>query len=248
MNDHIQSLQDQVNDLYANLNSLYQRQNNNLASSDSSNPITFPTIISSPSLRARVARFQGPTSTAFNFDVANSSLQTMGITTPEYNGDEGTPARSTPSIQAPTAHMSVHPSRDPLWAIKREEAIRLCRLYDEETGLMYPMLDIEKIITKANVFFTYLESAVKTGLQNYALPGNDAFHDEDTNILKMVLATAAIVEGNGRSELGEKLFSSVQGACQSKLWGSVSVKGLILLVLAVCNCTTHSSFMEKGSS
>ena len=235
MSDHIQSLQNQVDDLYANLNALHHKQNNNAAPSDSNNPTTFSTTISSPGLRARVARFRGPTSSAFNFDVATSSLQSMGITTPEFNALEGSSAVSTPPVQAPKSQLSVHPSRDPLWAIEREEAVRLCRVYGEETGVMYPMLDIDKVIARVNLLFDFLESAVRTGLQNYAVPGRDAFHDEDTNILKMVLATASIVEGNGESDLGAKLFASVQDACQSRLWGPVSIKGLILLVLVVSN-------------
>lgn len=252
MSAHIQSLQEQVNNLYANLDTLrngqgYIAQPNHaqetfplhpaLAQSDSSGPYR---NASSPSqTHGSQPRFQGPTSSAFSFDVARSSLQTMGITAPEmhedgvFNDDEMTPRGSPRQLQAPIASMTVHPNKDPLWKIGKDEAIRLCRVYEEEMGIMYPIIDMERTITQANTLFTFTEAAARTGLMNRAMSGPDRLANNEVNILKMVLAIALIVEGEGQSDLGRMLYESCREAFEGRLSGPVEIKGLILLVLVV---------------
>lgn len=252
MSAHIQSLQEQINNLYANLEALrngqgYIAQPNHaqeafplhpaLAQSDSSGP--YRNAIPPSQAHEGQPRFPGPTSSAFSFDVARSSLQTMGITAPEmqedggFNEDEMTPRGSPRQPQAPIASMTVHPDKDPLWKIGKEEAIRLCRVYEEEMGIMYPIIDMERTINQANTLFTFTEAAARTGLVNPAMSGPDHLANNDVNILKMVLAMALIVEGEGQSDLGRMLYESCREAFEGRLSGPVEIKGLILLVLVV---------------
>jgi len=161
----------------------------------------------------------------------------MGITRPEDSVNEGiTTQDGTPlgsPIPAPTATIVAHPSKDPLWVLGKDEAIRLCRVYEEEMGIMYPMLDIDKIVRQATLLFTSMESATRTGLAQRGLPGTDSLDDDDTKVLKMVLATALTVEGSGQSELGQRLFESVRQSAESSLWGPVNTNQLKLLVVVV---------------
>lgn len=261
MNAHIQSLQDQVDNLYSNLTSLRNGPESVLPPQDSDNySRQEPTSHSNPRLsfhdttttsrsRARHPPFQGPTSSAFNFDVAKSSLQTMGITAPEDLVDEGVMAYENPVTppqqhQAPVASMSMLPNKDYLWSIGIDEAIRLCRFYDEEIGIMYPMFDMEVVIDKAKSLLTFMDSAARTGLVNRARPGADAVVDDDTNILRMILATALTVEEGGQSEQGRLLFESVRGAYESRLWEPADIKGLTLLVIVVCSVSFIACFRE----
>jgi len=188
--------------------------------------------------------FRGPTSAEFNFDVARNSLQTMGIT--GHNGaqpgsgeggmgtDNPTPTGSPPSAgHVGQLVQSYHAEKEPIWTITQEEAIRLCQIYEDEMGLMYPVLDTNKVMAYATKLYRFMEAAHRSGLMQQGMPGSDAMVDEDTNILKMVLATAMTVEGSGRSELGRKLFEGVQPAIDNLLLGSVGVKGIRLLAMTV---------------
>ena len=129
--------------------------------------------------------------------------------------------------------------------------MRLAKVYDEEVGVMYPMLDIEKCLSKIHVLFNFMESAVRTGLVSRVIAGADSLQDEDTNIVKMVLATALVIEGCGRSELGQKLFESVKSVCGELLWQPVLVKGLMLLVITVGNLAIFVGYghltLDSGS-
>jgi hypothetical protein len=79
-------------------------------------------------------RFQGPTSSAFGLDVAKNTLQNMGYPGLVEGGEstntqDDTPLGSPPSQTQPLLSGS---SRDPLWSVKGEEAVRLCNVYHEE--------------------------------------------------------------------------------------------------------------------
>lgn len=185
--------------------------------------------------------FRGPTSSAFQFGVAKNSLETMGITSQadgEINGNAGAGARTTEATPEPPGTNgqfvpTLVTDKDPIWSIPKDEALRLCRVYEDEMGLMYPVIDVEKVIAHATGLYRFIEAAYRTGLMRQGLPGADAIEDEDTNILKLMLATALTVEACGRSELGQRLFEYVQPAIDNMLLGNAGIKGVRLLTMAV---------------
>lgn len=148
MNAHIKSLQDQVDDLYTSMKTLRSNATDNMGfvhtpERGMSTHSTLPPI--SPMARykpvSKHPSFRGPTSTAFSLDVAKNTLHNMGY---QGLGDEGvgtqdpTPIASPPPVQQ-SPHLSnllENPSRDPLWIFSKEEMVRLCRVYEEEIGIM----------------------------------------------------------------------------------------------------------------
>lgn len=244
MTDQITSLQDQVNTLFTSINDL-RSQKLSLESPNfdnySCNGPTQPALVSMnpglPKPRARHPRFHGPTSSAFNFDVARSSLQNMGITPAEdVLPDDLTTAHATPAHSPPPpvpVIPPIHPTKDPIWTIKREEALRLCRVYEEEIGIMYPLVNIGKVTHQTNLLYTFMEAATRTGFAQRVLPGSDSLQDDDTNVLKMILATTLVVEGSGQSELGQHLYLSVKPVIESKLWEPLDIKTIQLYAMVV---------------
>ncbi len=249
MNANIRDLQAQVDNLYSTINTLqdaqesmglshhrhgsYQRQTRHAPSS----PRTpYQSSVSSSQVREKHPRFQGPTSTAFNFDVANSSLQNMGITDVKIPDEVGITAdgslySSYPPRRSVPGSLIAPPSNDPLWKVGKDETNRLCQVYEEEVGIMFPMVDMGKMISKANLLYSF-ESAPQLGFPNQ-LSSMESSDTDDANILKMILATSLTLEGSGESELGRRLFESVRDACEMRLWDPVDIKGLILLVIVV---------------
>ncbi|ODH50002.1 hypothetical protein GX48_03806 [Paracoccidioides brasiliensis] len=249
MKEHIETLQDQVNTLFASINDLYHKTETSVieasaycreASRSISQPsYDSPNQISSRS-RSSYPRFHGPTSTTFNLHVAKSSLQTMGITPAEDSNHElfasqnATPAASPTQQQhtlPPIPQLLAHPNKDPLWVIKREEAIRLCHIYEREVGTMYPVLDIQKVIIHTNLLFTFLDAASRTGFAKCFKPGHDLLIDDDTCILKMVLAITLVLEGDGQSTLGNRFFTTTKHRIESKLWEPTDITTIQLFTL-----------------
>lgn len=162
----------------------------------------------------------------------------MGITNPSLNSGEGQDcddplSKPTQQEQLSFASVASPTAKDPIWDIGRDEGIRLCNVYEEEIGMMYPMLDMEKLVAKAEKFFTSTKSRRTTGQISTSESGADCMRSTDVNILKMILATVLMLEGGGQSETGKSLFESVRDTCESRLWEPVDTEGLILLVIIV---------------
>ncbi|KFZ11729.1 hypothetical protein V502_07431 [Pseudogymnoascus sp. VKM F-4520 (FW-2644)] len=238
MNAHLSSLQEQIDNLYANLNALRSGDigpnKGSMTGSMSQRSIqsTSPALTYRPP--PKHPRFQGPTSSAFSFDVAKNTLQNMGYPGLETGEDgnvmqDDTPAGSPPIRQAV---LPSHPFRDPLWSITKEEALRLCVVYEDEICIMYPFLDMNWVVQVVNTQYRSMEeSSPKNGLN----PNTDSaspVEEQDLNIIKLVLATASAVECSGQSEFANRLFENTKRASDNILHAEgVSIKDIPLVVL-----------------
>lgn len=246
MTSQITTLQEHVNSLFNYLNEIRSQRPafesppfDHLAR-DGSQPVFTPMPTGMPKARSRHPRFHGPTSSAFNFDVAKSSLQSMGITpaedgiTDDLTTAHVTPAGSPPPLLGPLLP-TIHPTKDPIWTIGREEAVRLCKVYEEEIGIMYPIVDITTVTNQADLLHTFMEAATRTGFAQQGLPGADSLHDDSSILLKLILATTLVVEGGGQSELGQRLYLSVKPIIESKLWEPHDIRTIQLFAIVVCS-------------
>ncbi|USP74242.1 fungal specific transcription factor [Curvularia clavata] len=245
MSAHISSLQQQVDDLFHNINSL-RSQVDVQSNGSMETPFTQdyqqtpmmpqPTRSRSKSF-SKHPRFHGPTSNAFNVGVARSSLKTMGINPGEEAEDDGlltrdgTPGASPPAPNGMLPKRSFHVEKDPIWAISKHDALRLVHVWHEEMGVMYPILDIDKVLRYTEMLFTFVEAAARSGLVQGAFPGSDAMMDEQISILKLVLAITLVLEGGGKDPLGEKLFTNVHKVVNKTLSEPVNLHNINLLVL-----------------
>ncbi|KAL2354080.1 fungal-specific transcription factor-like protein [Cryomyces antarcticus] len=250
MNAHILSLQEQAETLFSNLNGLRHTLEMNISTSQSpyqqhyqlpSEPISqisgqlmlpYQNPNKNPPKRPR---FHGPTSSAFNFGVARSSLQTMGITGPGEVMGEGVTTQDVTPMGSPPPPMTdtIHPTKDPMWSLSKDEALRLCRIYEEEMGLMYPVLDIELVIRKASLLYGFMDAAARNGFMRKDLAGADEIDDEETNTLRIVLAIALTTEASGQSDIGKRLFEYVRPHVEAQLLGCADIKGIRMLALSV---------------
>ncbi|KAF2637968.1 fungal-specific transcription factor-like protein [Massarina eburnea CBS 473.64] len=254
MSAQISSLQEQVEQLFTNLTTLrHHVETQTVASNESPfgapeymramSGLPTPVMPPSPARHrtksiSKHPRFHGPTANAFSFGVAKSSLKNMGITGTEDGDDEGaitqdaTPMDSPPLRHPMTPRTALHADKDPIWALTRHQAVRLVSFWHEETGMMYPLLDIKKISRHADMLFSFVEAASRAGLMQGGLPGADAIEDEQTTILKIVLATALTLEGNGKSPLGERLFNNVHKVLERTLSDPVDLRSIQTLAIA----------------
>ncbi|KAH9865544.1 hypothetical protein J1614_009129 [Plenodomus biglobosus] len=249
MDAHINHLQQQVDDLFHNLASLRTQvdvqSNGSIGTPFNPNPHDYQQAPMLPPSSARsrtksmskYPRFHGPTSSAFNLGVARSSLKTMGITGGDDGEDEGvathdaTPRASPPLDHATLSSHSLHTDKDPIWSMSRHEAIRLVNVWYEEQGVMYPILEIDKILQYTEMLFSFVEAAARSGLMQGALPGADAIMDDQTSVLKLILAITLVLEGRGKDPLGERLFENVHKVVEKTLSDPVSLHGINLLAL-----------------
>ena len=250
MMGHIAALQQHVDTLYSNLSALRSQVDANMGnimpSPYPNAPFSQP-LSTSPSVpmlgqppttpKQKHPTFHGPTSSAFSLGLAKSRLQTMGITGTEDGLEDGmAPQDETPNASPPharTESTQLHASKDPIWSISKEEAIRLIHVWQDEMGGMYPVIEIDKTLRHTNLLFTFMDAARRTGLMAGGAPGADAIYDDQTIMLKLVLAVALTLEGSGKSELGKRLFETTRESVEVQVFAPASIKTIRMLCLAV---------------
>lgn len=184
---------------------------------------------------AREATFQGPTTSAYSFDLARSSLQQHGIVERNETGDEGDLTQEPSPLTSPSAlnqELEVHQAVDPLWALPEDEALRLCRVYEEEMGIMYPVLELEELLGQVHQLYGVMNN---TGNIPNPAEGSKPLDRDDIHILRLVFACALTAEASGRSEQAIALFDSVRDVQDNCVWGPPQIKNIIFLTLVVCN-------------
>jgi hypothetical protein len=144
----------------------------------------------------------------FSLDVANSTIANMGYRIAQEADEPSQPTDDSENLLPPG-------QCDPLLEFDKDELVRLCRLHEDEVGIMYPVLDIQTVIRHAKNLVSYLDSL---GTQRPREPINDI----KTLQLKMVMCCALVVEEHGQSEKAEKLFKSMETVINRKLMSDPS--------------------------
>lgn len=101
-------------------------------------------------------------------------------------------------------------------------------------GIMYPVLEVDSIISQVNVLYTHLRPPSLSKVPPDSESSVTTLDDDDINILKLVFACALTAEENGHSELGMRIFRSVRDIVSDSMWKPPDIKRAIFLVLVVC--------------
>ncbi|QMW28691.1 hypothetical protein G4B84_003980 [Aspergillus flavus NRRL3357] len=180
---------------------------------------------------AKELTFQGPTTSAFSFDLAKSSLQRRGIVERNDAGEDGDLTQEPSPMPSPSPTQVLHTRQgDPLWTIGKDEALRLCRVYEEEMGIMYPVLDLQELLNQVEILYGQVETEgwSEASVQHN---GHMKVDDYDVHILRLVLACAITAEASGNSDLAMRLFEDVQKVADNCVWGPPDIRGIMFLTL-----------------
>jgi hypothetical protein len=169
-----------------------------------------------PDYLGKQTPFQGTTSTAFTLDVARETISNMGWRTAE-EGDDIEPLPSNNMVTTISTQMA-----DPLLEFDKDEMVRLCRVHEDEIGIMYPVINIQTVIAHAKNVSLYLRNPRPMELLN----------DLETLQLKIIICCALVVEGHGHSEKALRMYESMENIINRKLMSDgLDVSDLPLLAL-----------------
>ncbi|KAJ6185279.1 hypothetical protein N7519_006580 [Penicillium mononematosum] len=230
--DQMRAMQDQITQLSASIRSIASSEHSPGGVSATGTYGQFPT--QRPIRRLSTARetsFQGPTTSAFSFDLAKSSLQQRGIVERAEAGDEGDMTQEPSPLASPSAAnegLETRQTLDPLWILPKAEALRLCQVYEEEMGVMYPVLELSELLDQVDLLYGQNDRVIEpTGQPD----GHNGLSREDVHILRVVFACALTAEASGRSEQAIALFDSVREVQDNCVWGPPEIKNIIFLTL-----------------
>jgi hypothetical protein len=154
-------------------------------------------------------------------------------TVPVHRSHDSSLRNDEPSLAFTAYSPTLHPTKDPIWGISKEDAIRLTLIWKENLSPVLPIVNIDKVLQHIDMLYSFLGGAKRAGLTITDLPGADAISDGDTLKLKLVLATALAIEGSSDGDTSCKLFASVVTITESLLFKPVDLNSLELLVITV---------------
>ncbi|KAM5346464.1 hypothetical protein ACJ41O_009469 [Fusarium nematophilum] len=221
-------LQDEVGWLHQTVKALQSESSRLSALSDRPLPLGTSTVAPSPSqssssvnrhdpVYSKYGSFRGPTSMAYSLDVANNTINNMGYRGIS-DGDEN--AHLNEGMGIPLGRPI-----DPLHEFDKDEMVRLCRLHEEEIGIMYPVLNVQSVIAHAKGLAPFLETI------RHQNP-RELINDEKTLQLKIIMCCALVVEEHGHSDKAVRLYESMESVLNRKLMSEAAdVASLPLLAL-----------------
>ncbi|KAK0113956.1 hypothetical protein ONS96_014805 [Cadophora gregata f. sp. sojae] len=174
-------------------------------------------------------QFIGPTSSDFSFNLANSALSRLGIEAPNGDARLDSAVTSRRTSPEPTSRdPTTNPKLDPLLTLGFEESKRMLDVYEEELHPIYPFIDIDNVRIRAPTLYRELEARCSGG----EVAQDSRSRSIDTMVFKLVVATALVVDGAGKSKLGEQLLGSIDAALDRSIRGiGINLKQLQLFTL-----------------
>lgn len=125
-------------------------------------------------------------------------------------------------------------SLDPLRELDTETAVHLVQLYDDLVGVTHPFLNADDQIRNVRGLYTKLTQDSRNTGPTGGETAKLQMTQGDVNIIKMILSIALLMEGRGHSSLATKLYESLRGDVESKMWTTaIELDGLHLLTLVV---------------
>lgn len=155
---------------------------------------------------------------AYSLDIANNTINNMGYRGIS-DGDE-----NPQMIEAGAMTMMNRPA-DPLLEFDKDEMVRLCRLHEEEVGIMYPVLNVQGVIAHAKGLAPFLDTMRQHN-------SREPINDEKTMQLKIIMCCGLVVEEHSHSDRAIRLYESMESVLNRKLMGEAAeVSSLPLLAL-----------------
>ena len=239
LSDQVRRLQEHVDSLVNGMNSLRQETlrlaplhdrvlpppsattTTTVTAAASSSPAAssaLPPLAKASPLSIRVpSPFRGPTSIAFTVDVAKNTLHNMGYPgVRDAHEDGGAQPESTPHASpllapAAAAQPLAQSAADPIWEFDEAEMVRLCKLHEEEIGIMYPIMSIDTAIEHARHLAAWMDSARRNALGPPPhAQHHDVLSDHKTLVLKLILCCALVIEEHGNSARARRMFDTIQ--------------------------------------
>ena len=191
----------------------------------------------------RSPTYVGPTSAEFGLTRSQRSLSHQADDCAAIDDRaEGLDLSTTAPSPAPSGGENA-PLGNPLISLGADETLRLVQVYEDTVGVMYPCIDLDEVRAYVLEFYRSHDSTVAalSVLSTQTASDQDWFSARDVQVLKILLATALLVESHGRSERAAQLADSVEDRFASRLKiAEVDMKEILILTLLVCISNRYS--------
>lgn len=181
--------------------------------------------------------FRGPTSSSFIFEVANDRLNKMGLRAePNDHGAEASRGRPLPVYPNRQPRCAKPYSRDwgsdTLEQLGEETVVRLCEDYDASINVLYPVLDMPRILQRARLVFAQAGSSSDLGMEVGGSSNTTTDESKfEINIFKLMCAASLAFRGQADHAMAQVLYDDVDA--ETPVWDAMGIRGLQYLTLVI---------------
>lgn len=186
----------------------------------------------------RLARFRGPTSSEFSFEVAASESPSI------HSLSKGSTARDGEGFQINTlanSELLADPNpiaklllNDPIQEMNFNEITRLIHVFNNGPGRIYPVAETSDLLQTSERLVKVLDQAGKDKSMHNCILAAEELTSPATTTLKLVLANALTLENFQVNPLAQKHFESVRERLGSSFWALPDLRTIINWILVVC--------------
>ncbi|PVH71446.1 hypothetical protein DL98DRAFT_660644 [Cadophora sp. DSE1049] len=207
LSDEIATLRGQLNVLTATVESRMASSPAQLSVADSTGRTHSRTPLPRNG-QPREPQFVGPTRSAFSFNIAQTALDHLGISTDQHmptNQSSNTSSREpTPGPLPEDIRLRQGSESDCLLRFSEAEIARLIGVYQDEVISCHPIVDTELLTLRLPQI---LELARHPHRQEVLVP---RFDSRDIHMLRIVVATSITTEPEGKNEVCTRLIAAVE--------------------------------------
>ncbi|RTE73277.1 hypothetical protein BHE90_012304 [Fusarium euwallaceae] len=121
---------------------------------------------------------------------------------------------------------------DPLLEISKEAAAELIQQWCDGVGMLYPIIDRQKMLDTAHGVLTTLRYVQDNGVALHRGALIETLFNEETNKLKLILAISRTMECGPEDKTARRLFQSITEVVDSLVLNLTSIGRLQILLLA----------------
>ena len=180
-------------------------------------------------------QYYGPTSSEFSFNVANKILGAGYSVEGDAQVDSSALLQPGKTSQANGLILRRTVRQDPLWTVVQSDVPRYIDGYRDSLGVLYPILDCERLKSKADILFQAMIGPYGQKKEIELGSVVDLLFNHDTQLLKVILAIGILNDMSvADSSTALSLVQSVLDSSETSLLHIQGLDGVHILVLCVC--------------
>ncbi|KAK0617491.1 hypothetical protein B0T14DRAFT_539015 [Immersiella caudata] len=154
--------------------------------------------------------FSGPTGISYTVNHAKNTIKRLGYSGPREPDDTTFPPEhlhQTPAI--PQAALQT----DPIWDFEHDEIARLCGVYEEEMGVMYPIVKLDDVLEHLKTLSAWMDDVRRNGQD----PNDTTLLSSKSLLLRVIMCCALATEEHANSPRADRLYAAVQPIIDKRL-------------------------------
>ena len=118
---------------------------------------------------------------------------------------------------------------DHMWNVSQDDAVMYTRQYEEESNLLYPIVDVRQVVTHIDLIYNDINASRK------ASQAQTLASEYQENVVRLIVGIGLLMEGSESSiQTAGQIFQTMEAIVSLRSLRPPSLESVTLSVLMVC--------------